>query len=383
MIDLIYFSIFSFVVAAVASIASDFLALYPFTKCSEKHWVEKARRAYPARLTAIVNPFLLAAFFGTYGWIDNPSSPVIYLIVGAASAYIAAMMLWAYVEKRILERNLKISSLIKSHLSIWFLFYYPIWILILLLSLPSRLTPGGFVLHGVIFIIYCALAAGGSFMIAKALGLAGPGSSRLRRLIEETHEKLGVAPRRVYEISWIMVNALVYPITKMLVVSKSAMKHLTDRELKAILKHEFGHLAEPLPVVLVRMSGLVFLFLLFSIRQIYGTFGIIGVLVTLLSAFLGIFLLNLLARRMEERADTVAATEDDGTYAKTLEKIYHLNMLPAVNSSKKSPHPDLYDRMIDAGVSPDYPRPKPPTRLMTTVALVLSLLISFTAMLFF
>lgn len=375
MLDLVLFSIFSLSVSFLATTVSNTIALYPFLKSSNKHWTEKARRAFPARLTAIINPFLLAACFGAYGWLSYTSSPLSYLFVGAASAYVAGLIFWVYVERRILNRKLKISDLIKSHICIWFLFYYPVWILIFLLLLPSKLTSEGFFLYGVIFFMYCFLALGGSFMIAKFLGLAESGSPRLEKLIKEASKEIGVAPRRVYQISWVMVNALVYPLTKMLVVSKAAMNTLNDEELKAILKHELGHISEPFSIILVRMTGLFFLFMLFSMKQIYGTYGIVTVVFTLLTAFLGITFLNYLAQKMEKRADVVAKTGDNGTYAKTLEKVYRLNMLPAVNNNRKSPHPDLYDRMKDAGVSPDYLRPKPPSRFLTSIALLVSLLI--------
>lgn len=72
-----------------------------------------------------------------------------------------------------------------------------------------------------------------------------------------------------------------------------------------------------------------------------------------------------LTRRMEKRADRIATTTtsiNEGVYAGALEKIYRENQVPAVNASRLKAHPDLYDRMLGAGVTPDYPRPARPNR---------------------
>lgn len=65
---------------------------------------------------------------------------------------------------------------------------------------------------------------------------------------------------------------------------------------------------------------------------------------------------------MEERSDELGHAhegETAGTYARALEKLYEANLMPVVGPAKEV-HPHLYDRMIAAGVTPDYPRPTPP-----------------------
>jgi len=49
-----------------------------------------------------------------------------------------------------------------------------------------------------------------------------------------------------------------------------------------------------------------------------------------------------------------------GVYARALARLYEANFAPAVMPRKHS-HPHLYDRLVSAGVQPDYPRPEPPT----------------------
>ena len=72
-----------------------------------------------------------------------------------------------------------------------------------------------------------------------------------------------------------------------------------------------------------------------------------------------------LSQRMEKRADALARQEQtgDGIYARTLEKLYQANQMPAVMPRGRRTHPHLYDRMLAAGLTPDYPRPAPPGRI--------------------
>jgi hypothetical protein len=46
-----------------------------------------------------------------------------------------------------------------------------------------------------------------------------------------------------------------------------------------------------------------------------------------------------------------------------LERIYEVNLVPAVLGHKLAPHPDLYDRQLAAGYTPSYPRPDRPSTL--------------------
>jgi Zn-dependent protease with chaperone function len=70
------------------------------------------------------------------------------------------------------------------------------------------------------------------------------------------------------------------------------------------------------------------------------------------------------ARRMEERADAFGkeAESEAGVYPRALAKLYEENLIPAVMPGKRQAHPHLYDRLLAAGITPDYPRPKPPGR---------------------
>jgi hypothetical protein len=65
--------------------------------------------------------------------------------------------------------------------------------------------------------------------------------------------------------------------------------------------------------------------------------------------------------RLETRADAMAKGNEaeTGAYAQALLKLYTDNLLPAVSARKRATHPHLYDRLLAAGVTPDFPRPAP------------------------
>jgi len=66
-----------------------------------------------------------------------------------------------------------------------------------------------------------------------------------------------------------------------------------------------------------------------------------------------------LSRKLESRADQMAKSNegDAGTYARALTRLYEDGLLPAVSPKNQTTHPHLYDRILAAGVTPDFPRP--------------------------
>lgn len=79
---------------------------------------------------------------------------------------------------------------------------------------------------------------------------------------------------------------------------------------------------------------------------------------------------------MEKRADQFAIESEfinPEVYARALERLYQTNQMPAVMPRRSNKiHPDLYDRMLAAGVTPDFPKPQPPSRLSWTSYMALA-----------
>ena len=98
-------------------------------------------------------------------------------------------------------------------------------------------------------------------------------------------------------------------------------------------------------------------------KPLIHSVGEAGFFMLLLSTVLVPIAYRALARKMELRADRIASSNEPetGVYARALLRLYEDGLLPAVNAKDNATHPSLYDRLIAAGMNPDFPRPKPPS----------------------
>ena len=220
---------------------------------------------------------------------------------------------------------------------------------------------------------------GATLPLSRWLGAARLASPRLRAVVERAALQTGVRPRAVYEAPMSMANAFALIGARSLIFTDGALALLDDTELELVCAHELGHLGESRRTSSMRLAGLLALPLVACAVTLIPSDGdwfsfLMRLYAALIAVIVVLFLLRRVTRRAEEQADVVAhgAQHDSGSYARALEKIYRANRAPAV-IGKKGTHPDLYDRMISAGVQPDYPRPLPPSRRRLRFANVLSL----------
>jgi hypothetical protein len=144
---------------------------------------------------------------------------------------------------------------------------------------------------------------------------------------------------------------------------------LSDRELAAVAAHEIGHLGESRAVTFVRVLRVLIIVPLVLLIPLVAGGGWMGSVYVLGPMILIQYVFAAFSRRMEARADAVAhMCTDEGVYAATLEAIHRVNLIPVVLNRGAS-HPDLYDRMVAAGVTPAYPRPAKPSRAVGPAAL--------------
>ncbi len=214
--------------------------------------------------------------------------------------------------------------------------------------------------------------------LIRALRLLRKPSARLQELVDETSGKLGVKVNATWEWASPEANAMAFVVTKELAFTEKLLEIAPDDELRAITAHELGHLLEGRWIVLGRLAEAYKFFPLIFMRPVQNEWGVMGI------GLLGFAVLGLWIgpprwlRSLERKADQVAQsqTTDEGTYARALERLYRSNQMPAVlRKSSLLTHPDLYDRMIAAGLTPDYPRPEAPsgqawTSIITAVALM-------------
>jgi len=218
-------------------------------------------------------------------------------------------------------------------------------------------------------IVSLQFAAGA--IAARAVGLARPAGPGLRAAIERAAARLGGRPPPSLEVDFPSANAFAFPLRGWMLFTKRLVGGASQDELAAIAGHEMGHLAEPRGVAVARVAPSLALVTLVATGPIYSQLGPIGLLGILCLVLAIILVFKRLSRRMELRADQVGkkAEREPGDYARGLERVYSLNVMPVVLAGRPV-HDHLYDRLVTAGVQPGYPRPSPPSRLAAIAILL-------------
>lgn len=210
--------------------------------------------------------------------------------------------------------------------------------------------------------------------------LAAP-SARMERIVDGVSSRMGVWPRAVWSMGGVQAVAFALPTRRELILSDRLMEVCTDEEVAAICAHELGHLQESKVAIAGRICGSLALVPTIFLRPAFGAFGSSGVLAVGACVLFILQFSQWLSRRLERRADRSAAgaESNDGDFARALEKLHRENQIPAVTWSRGETHPHLYDRMVAAGVTPDFPRPAAAAALSTIGAIycgVLGMLIA-------
>ena len=362
------------------------VALRRWRRAGGEHWTERARLAWPGRRLAALTPFivpiplLFAFLFPTplllvFGrepkyadLLPSTVANLLFLAVGLVGV-LQARFGW---ERQV---NPALALTPRPWRAAWIsgavLFALWVWLAFSLLSGPLKLgsalelaVMAGFILA------LLAYQTWGWMAVMRCLGIIRPASNRWRVIVAAVGERMAVRPKAVEEIALPMANAFAFVFHRGIGVTDAALAVLGDDELSAVAAHELAHLGEPRRVRLARsLPGLVLASWLSSpwaFGSLDRTFGLEGGLVALLGADIIILLAlvgySRLHHRMELRADAMAARLETmpGTYARALERLYATNLAPVVMRALRGEHPELYDRMSEAGLPPEYPRPAPP-----------------------
>jgi Zn-dependent protease with chaperone function len=191
------------------------------------------------------------------------------------------------------------------------------------------------------------------------LFLAPP--ERLQGIVRDTAAKMNVSFRELCLMRSSAAQAFAMPGSRRLVFTKRLLDLLSDDEIAAICAHELAHLTEARSDYYKRyVSWLIFMPWIFFNPMVHAL-GQWGFGLLLLSSLSAPVLDRRVSRKLEIRADRIARSNepDPGIYALALTRIYEDNLLPAVQAKARASHPHLYDRLLAAGVTPDFPRPAP------------------------
>jgi Zn-dependent protease with chaperone function len=351
------------------------LALRPFKRCKSDNWMERARLAYPGWSLFMTGPALLVVIFlfSTPAEVEFENETArrslnLMVLVAVLTGTAFPSSHWA---TRLRGRPASVRDYWRSLGQTFLLLAPQITVFLLMLfALPSRFDLRALVIIGAFVAVAVLLAFGGNLRISQWLGLLMPASERLLGAMEEATRRQGHRPVAVYSIPTTAANAYAFPFSGVVGVTTAALDELNDEELIAVCVHELSHLTEPRPVTAVRLAGSFAMLPFFLMLPAFGTFGLHGLLGAPVLTVLIVWITRRVARKMEERADKAGKAHegDPGIYARALEKLYRSNLMPAVMGQKRPVHPHLYDRMIEAGVTPEYSRPKPPSKAMSLFA---------------
>ena len=363
--------------SAVAYICAR-VALFRVTGITSELWTERARAAYPVRRAISLTywfsvGFIVAALAdGQNPLLRIPYAEVVALCLPAVVLGLAVINY--AIAPRLGNRPFRWGRWFRCFAAAWLMF--PGWLILLsvLLAMPNEIGMRAAIAAAVGLATYAYSGIFGTLSFLCHLGLASRPSPSLATAVSEASQKTGITPAAVYEVELWTANAFALMIPNQVAFSRRAVEILDHQQLVALCCHEFAHLAEPRKVKLIALASYFAVFPIVFVNLIFDRFGWTGI------SGLGLFIaaifvrLRVMKRRMEGSADAAASRHelDQGVYAAALERIYSDSKIPAVLRSPGA-HGHLYDRMIAAGVTPNFGRPAPPSRSREYAALAVGL----------
>ncbi len=345
-------------------------------RSTQLHWAERARLLYPVVHGARLNIVWLAISVAVAQLLFPPHLRLHWIL--AAVAGWAGATLGAYLLDRRIYPQLGFRRWVYQVLMSWGM-QIPFLVVLSLLAwtMPGvwgwgvAARVGGFLLFAV---WWSTIGFRQALQVLRAIR---PADGQLRSIVDHRSRQLGVVVRRVWILESTMANAFALVAVRELVFTDRILECLQDEELAAVCDHELGHLSESRAVLVGRLAGLAWLVPLLLIRPTIASGSSLAMSLSIIGAAALVAGARRLASKMEKRADSIAASAqlDSGVYARALLKLYQCNQCPAVMPGGFKLHPHLYDRLIAAGLTPDFPRPKAPDEIPWTTGLVLLTLI--------
>lgn len=349
--------------SAVVTFGANWLALIPWRWARMDHWTEQARWLWPVRVAAAGNLWVVPACVTmscTLLWPDDAPHWGFLLLASAIGTSVGTIPLNVEVFPRIPRRDLLRET------AVGWAIRFLMWLVFLtaIALMPEELNVWSLVIAGTVIALCIWWSFGGLVWLGRKLGWLVAPPERLVSVVKGASEKVGTSFKALWLMRSSLAQAYAVPGTGTLLFSTRLLEVLSDEELAAVCAHELGHLSERWTDRYGRLvTWLTFLPWLFF-RPMVKSFEVVGLLLLFIPTVAVPRIFRALSHKLELRADRVARANepDPGVYARALERLYEDGLLPAVNSRKQSTHPHLYDRLVAAGVTPAFPRPKPPSR---------------------
>lgn len=340
---------------------ANWAGLISWRRAASAHWTERARLLWPVRFTAGLSVFLLPVLLNQAHWVWFPATQHRWMINGIA-AFLGAL-LGCYPFDHEIFPQLDFKKWRHQVVAGWGI-RFGIWALLIggILLMPEEAGLKMVIVIALYLLIHLAIQWGLVLRYLRWVKFVGPASERLQRLVDAAATKMGVTPKDTCQLAGPHATAFAFPTTHELLFSDRLLEICTDKEISAICCHELAHLSESKTVLAGRLLGSLTMFPLIFIVPCIHYFDWPGLIIPYLALFVIARFSRFLSQRMEKRADQIATGQqlNEGVYARALEKLYRENQIPAVNVNNRQTHPHLYDRMVAAGLTPDYPRPPKP-----------------------
>ncbi|MFO0650998.1 MAG: M48 family metalloprotease [Polyangiales bacterium] len=351
------------------------------------HWMERARIAYGPRWLASANLLLLPLLFGilsfVFGGPLTPGGQVVRALLTGAAAFVGPFTVRVAHESRLRRVDWSYGFWLRSHLTAMLLMASHVVVVALVaMTMPATLDTRAIVTVALTLPVLVALGLGGGIVALKSVGLLRAAPERLRRVVDVAAARTGRTPREVLVAPLATVNVYSYPAVGRVVISEASLEALDDDALAAMLGHALAHLSESTRRSIARGFTAPLVFVPLMLTRPLAQHGFVTFYAALLATFVAVAILNRTLRYDFKTADKIAreAEGDAGTYARALAKVYEANVVPAVLHQKNPARAHLYDRMVDAGMTPDLPRPAPPRMGRAALAFMLTVFASVAVM---
>lgn len=378
-LHLCYWLVLTALIAMAAATLTQVLARRLAPAQPDEHWALEARRRFPVSRIQLFNfvflmiftPFFLQKLFGRSLLVSDTGMGLLSVV----STYAGLRFINYLFEAK--PRQPKHTLVTLATMMLVVAFPLPI-LLIFGLTMPTTLGMHGLIWGLALVAVNLLFIRGLGIWIGRKLGLVHEPTAELQATVTELNSKVNIPHLKVWISANPAPNAYAFPWIKTIICSDGLMKALNPAEIRAICAHELGHLTEGTATVRRRLAAVWVGSLLLIVLYFFTVLNLepwVSAAVAWAVALLVIFGTWKFARKQEERADGVALEHSGTAYASGLEKIYRLNGIPAVMGNRQI-HPNLYDRILAAGVTPDFPRPEKPVTKILWIGMALTVLLT-------
>jgi Zn-dependent protease with chaperone function len=349
----------------------------------ELHWSVRARIAVEHKTVVIFVGMVAVVLLVlcTTHWVSASgcSRTVPWGLAGACVVVTSLFLSFGAVDASYRRSRQSLGARLRSLLTISIV-YQPGFLVLFAALVASSLAPlDGWIWAwvGGVGLAFLVANTGILYGLARPLGLSWPARREVVEAVERARAALPTKLRAIDELAWLMPNALALPLRRVVVFTKPAADGLSADALHAIALHELGHLHEGAFTRWFRVvRGLALLPYAVAIPLLESERS--TALLVLFAGALALGVSGIFASRSHEKDADAHAAHHSPAYARALETLYRLAGIPAT-LSRATTHPSLYDRMVAAGATPDFPRPKPPRGWLPLLVLAVVPVFAFVA----